>query len=218
MRKISRRLQLRPLVWSATYFLASRLPLGCYDSIDEYLSSWRSSARRAGPRRVGSLQIHLLHGAWGFILTPLPLRRCSSQYGDLIRSYIKDGQIVPMEVTIKLLQNAMSAVRRSELSTVLQPRLFTSSSVFRFRHTAQAYEKGSKRFLIDGFPRKMDQAIKFDESVGLRSLRPLLLLSSGAERLSPGLPRCTGPVPDLYRRDHARATVGARQDLRSSRR
>lgn len=29
----------------------------------------------------------------------------------------------------------------------------------------QAVDQGKKRFLIDGFPRKMDQAIKFDESV-----------------------------------------------------
>lgn len=27
------------------------------------------------------------------------------------------------------------------------------------------WEDGKGRFLIDGFPRKMDQAIKFDESV-----------------------------------------------------
>lgn len=41
----------------------------------------------------------------------------------------------------------------------------------------EAMEKGKEgregkwRFLIDGFPRQMDQAIKFDESVSL--LRPL---------------------------------------------
>lgn len=38
------------------------------------------------------------------------LSLCRSEYGDLIRSYIKEGNIVPMEVTIKLLQNAMTAV------------------------------------------------------------------------------------------------------------
>ncbi|ORZ08766.1 adenylate kinase-domain-containing protein [Lobosporangium transversale] len=60
--------------------------------------------------------------------------RPGSQYGDLIRSYIKEGKIVPMEVTIALLENAMLA-------------------------------SGQTRFLIDGFPRKMDQALKFEESV-----------------------------------------------------
>jgi UMP-CMP kinase len=44
-----------------------------------------------------------------------------------------------MEVTVKLLENAM----RDSIET----------------------GKGS-RFLIDGFPRKMDQAVKFEEDVG----------------------------------------------------
>jgi adenylate kinase family enzyme len=30
---------------------------------------------------------------------------------------------------------------------------------------AQAWQNGKGRFLIDGFPRKLDQAHKFDESV-----------------------------------------------------
>lgn len=68
--------------------------------------------------------------------------RPGSQFGDLIRSYIKDGLIVPMEVTIQLLENAMTeALQKSSGSST----------------------KG--RFLIDGFPRKMDQAQKFEESV-----------------------------------------------------
>lgn len=46
-----------------------------------------------------------------------------------------------MEVTIKLLENAMQ----------------------------EAYDQGSHRFLIDGFPRKMDQAFKFDEAVCISS-------------------------------------------------
>ncbi|KAF9433527.1 hypothetical protein BGZ76_009317 [Entomortierella beljakovae] len=60
--------------------------------------------------------------------------RPGSQYGELIKSYIKEGKIVPMEVTIALLENAMIA-------------------------------SGQTRFLIDGFPRKMDQALKFEEVV-----------------------------------------------------
>ncbi|KKA26728.1 hypothetical protein TD95_000890 [Thielaviopsis punctulata] len=64
--------------------------------------------------------------------------RPGSQFGDLIREYLKNGAIVPMEVTIKLLENAMAEARKTT---------------------------GSTRFLIDGFPRKMDQAIKFEESV-----------------------------------------------------
>lgn len=61
--------------------------------------------------------------------------RAGSQYGQMIKDYIKEGKIVPMEVTIALLENAM----RSATS--------------------------ARRFLIDGFPRKLDQALKFEESV-----------------------------------------------------
>jgi len=61
-----------------------------------------------------------------------------SKYGQLIKDYIKDGLIVPMEITVKLLENAM----KSKLDG-----------------------NGSGKFLIDGFPRKMDQATFFEESV-----------------------------------------------------
>ncbi|KAL0939054.1 uridylate kinase [Colletotrichum truncatum] len=64
--------------------------------------------------------------------------RPGSQFGQLIKDYIKDGLIVPMEVTVQLLENAMTETIKNQ---------------------------GNKRFLIDGFPRKMDQAIKFEESV-----------------------------------------------------
>lgn len=64
--------------------------------------------------------------------------RPGSQYGELIKGYIKDGKIVPMEVTVALLENAM-------------------------RDHVKADGKG--RFLVDGFPRKMDQALKFDKDV-----------------------------------------------------
>lgn len=63
--------------------------------------------------------------------------REGSEYGQMIRDYIKNGEIVPMEVTVKLLENAMHA----KLSN------------------------GRGRFLIDGFPRKMDQAAFFESTV-----------------------------------------------------
>ncbi|KAF3768952.1 hypothetical protein M406DRAFT_71911 [Cryphonectria parasitica EP155] len=65
--------------------------------------------------------------------------RPGSQYGQLIKDYIKDGKIVPMEVTIALLENAMK--------------------------DAAGAPGAKRRFLIDGFPRKLDQALKFEESV-----------------------------------------------------
>ncbi|KAI7304701.1 UMP-CMP kinase-like protein, partial [Hortaea werneckii] len=64
--------------------------------------------------------------------------RPGSEFGDMIKTYIKEGQIVPMEVTIQLLENAM-------------------------KDTIDA--KGVRKFLIDGFPRKMDQALAFEEKV-----------------------------------------------------
>ncbi|KAK4136346.1 UMP-CMP kinase [Trichocladium antarcticum] len=65
--------------------------------------------------------------------------RPGSQYGQLIRDCIKNGAIVPQEVTIALLEQAMRA--------------------------AMAAASANRRFLIDGFPRKMDQALKFEEVV-----------------------------------------------------
>lgn len=61
-----------------------------------------------------------------------------SRYGQLIKDYIKEGLIVPMEVTVKLLENAMRA---------------------------NLHDDGVGKFLIDGFPRKMDQAVFFEQTV-----------------------------------------------------
>lgn len=66
--------------------------------------------------------------------------RPGSEFGELIKSYIKDGKIVPMEVTVQLLENAMTDVVNKSSNK-------------------------SGKFLIDGFPRKMDQALKFEETV-----------------------------------------------------
>jgi len=86
--------------------------------------------------------------------------RPGSEFGELIKGYIKDGKIVPMKVTLVLLENAMR----------------------------DGIEKGNTRFLIDGtkpppspssgrvpfpefrlrvvgFPRKMDQALKFESDI-----------------------------------------------------
>ncbi|KZS99313.1 UMP-CMP kinase [Sistotremastrum niveocremeum HHB9708] len=78
-------------------------------------------------------------------------QREGSQYGELIRTNIREGTIVPMEVTVKLLENAMRSALQERAG---QP----------------GWENGSGRFLIDGFPRKMDQADKFEETVCPSSL------------------------------------------------
>ncbi|KAL2821042.1 adenylate kinase-domain-containing protein [Aspergillus granulosus] len=70
--------------------------------------------------------------------------RPESQYGELIKSYIREGKIVPMEITVALLSNAM-ADKLAEDGT--------------------GSTGGKARFLIDGFPRKLDQAVFFEETV-----------------------------------------------------
>lgn len=64
-------------------------------------------------------------------------QRKGSKYGELIAQCIREGTIVPQEVTVALLKNAI-------LSHV---------------------GKGEKRFLVDGFPRKMDQALTFENEI-----------------------------------------------------
>jgi UMP-CMP kinase len=80
-------------------------------------------------------------------------QRQGSQFGAMIKEYITEGKIVPMEVTIKLLENAMR-------DTMASPPAFAEGSPL-----AAQWTGGKGRFLIDGFPRKMDQALKFDETV-----------------------------------------------------
>jgi UMP-CMP kinase len=96
-------------------------------------------------------------------------QRAGSTYGAMIKEYITEGKIVPMEVTVKvsfdiplksftadwlqLLENAMR-------DTLKSPPTFSGDSAL-----GANWQGGRGRFLIDGFPRKMDQAIKFDESV-----------------------------------------------------
>ena len=79
--------------------------------------------------------------------------REGSQYGEMIRTYIREGSVVPMEVTVKLLENAM----RDALKQNRQ---------------LDALGNSKGKLLIDGFPRKMDQAIKFDEEVCTRDYWP----------------------------------------------
>lgn len=78
--------------------------------------------------------------------------REGSQYGQLIRDYIRDGKIVPMEVTIKLLENAIREALENPKADA-----------------GAGWGDGQGRFLIDGFPRKMDQALEFDKSVSARN-------------------------------------------------
>jgi UMP-CMP kinase len=77
--------------------------------------------------------------------------REGSTYAGLIQTCIREGRIVPMEVTVKLLENAIQAALKEGRS-------------------GEGWTNGRGRFLVDGFPRKMDQALKFDEEVCLSSV------------------------------------------------
>ncbi|KAF8270403.1 adenylate kinase-domain-containing protein [Lactarius quietus] len=76
--------------------------------------------------------------------------RPNTLLGDLIRTHIREGKVMPMEVMTKLLEDAMETVLVSK--------------------TGEGWGGGKGRFLIDGFPRKMDQALKFEENVCTSSL------------------------------------------------
>lgn len=65
--------------------------------------------------------------------------RPGSQFGDIINKHITDGTIVPMSITISLLEKEM--------------RKYTADS------------RKTVKFLIDGFPRAVDQAIEFEKRV-----------------------------------------------------
>ncbi|CAO3609500.1 unnamed protein product [Mucor hiemalis] len=97
-----------------------------------------------GPGAGKGTQCENLTKDYGFVhlsagdLLRAEQKREGSKYGEMINHYIREGLIVPMEVTIALLEQAMK----------------------------EAIAEGKeKRFLIDGFPRKMDQAVKFEEVV-----------------------------------------------------
>ncbi|KAJ7470492.1 UMP-CMP kinase [Mycena latifolia] len=110
-----------------------------------------------GPGAGKGTQCSLLVEDFGFChlsagdLLRAEQHREGSQFGELIQNCIREGTIVPMEVTVKLLENAMTAALKEGRS-------------------GDGWADGRGRFLVDGFPRKMDQAIKFDEDVCMASM------------------------------------------------
>ena len=96
-----------------------------------------------GPGTGKGTQCEKLVKDWDFIhlsagdLLRAEQARQGSEYGALITKFIEEGEIVPMEITVGLLQKAMQEYVR----------------------------KDRRKFLIDGFPRKMDQAKAFEANV-----------------------------------------------------
>lgn len=79
---------------------------------------------------------HFVHLSAGDLLRE-EQKREGSKYGELIAQCIKDGTIVPQEVTVALLEQAIG----------------------------NEHKNGKSRFLVDGFPRKMDQAHTFEDTI-----------------------------------------------------
>lgn len=100
-----------------------------------------------GPGAGKGTQCSLLVKEQGFVhlsagdLLRAEQQRKGSKYGELIAQYIKEGTIVPQEITIALLEQAIK----------------------------DKYSTGATRFLVDGFPRKMDQALTFEQQIAKSS-------------------------------------------------
>ncbi|KAI1356766.1 uridylate kinase [Xylaria sp. FL0043] len=125
-----------------------------------------------GPGAGKGTQCERLVAAHGFThlsagdLLRAEQNRPGSEYGELIKDYIKNGLIVPMEVTIVLLENAM----RDAMTSAAASKNTTTPATTTTTTTADEKEKPTTKplkgkFLIDGFPRKFDQAVKFEEAV-----------------------------------------------------
>ncbi|EER41954.1 uridylate kinase [Histoplasma capsulatum H143] len=92
-------------------------------------------------------------------------QRAGSQYGDLIRHHIREGIIVPMEITVALLSNAMAETLERKRAQRQQQQKQQEEEEEETPSSSIANDSRPARFLIDGFPRKMDQATFFEETV-----------------------------------------------------
>lgn len=95
--------------------------------------------------------------------------RPGSDFGDMIKTYIKDGQIVPMEVTVQLLENAMRTAMEKENKSMF---LIDGKPLAPLRHLHRTmrqsmieWRKRADHGACTGFPRKLDQAHAFERSV-----------------------------------------------------
>lgn len=100
-----------------------------------------------------------------------------------------------MEVTVKLLENAMKAALSEGRSR-------------------EGWGEGRGRFLVDGFPRKMDQATMFDTQVG-RLPDVLSCDIIGLNLYSIGVQVHRRFILQDYRGGYVGSVTGARQDERT---
>ncbi|KAA1112249.1 cytidine monophosphate (UMP-CMP) kinase 1, cytosolic [Puccinia graminis f. sp. tritici] len=116
-----------------------------------------------GPGAGKGTQCTRLVAEYGFThlsagdLLRIEQQRDGSEYAPVIQEHIKEGKIVPMEIILKLMQESMG----------------------------RSIQDGHTKFLIDGFPREMEQAIKFDAEICESAL--VLFLTCPEEKLLPRL-------------------------------
>jgi len=84
--------------------------------------------------------------------------RPGSEFGEMIKSYIKEGTIVPMEVTVQLLENAMKSSMEGENKKGL---FLIDGTYIPIRRSCLSTETN----VFAGFPRKLDQAHAFERTV-----------------------------------------------------
>ncbi|VDK85357.1 unnamed protein product [Onchocerca ochengi] len=87
-------------------------------------------------------------------------KRESSQYGQIIESHIRNGTIVPVEITCKLLENVALKIPfrgyRFGLHCKICHENHVIDRVSKQRIKAMNDSPSAKAFLIDGFPRNQD--------------------------------------------------------------
>lgn len=116
-----------------------------------------------GPGAGKGTQCARLVGEYGFAhlsagdLLRIEQQREGSEHAPVIQEHIKEGKIVPMDIVLKLMQESMG----------------------------RSIKEGHTKFLIDGFPREMEQAVKFDAEICESAF--VLFLTCPEEKLLPRL-------------------------------
>ncbi|KAG0084610.1 hypothetical protein BGZ92_009718 [Podila epicladia] len=95
--------------------------------------------------------------------------RPGSPFYELISTFIAEGKIVPMEVTVALLENAiLEHIQKANKKDKAKDEQETTKSEGIHSYIHSVFPRSHKKkvyFLVDGFPRQMDQAVRFEQEV-----------------------------------------------------
>ncbi|KAF9389825.1 hypothetical protein CPB97_010555 [Podila verticillata] len=93
--------------------------------------------------------------------------RPGSPFYELISTFIAEGKIVPMEVTVALLENAiLEHIQKANQEEEAKEEKTKPEGIH--AHIHSLFPRSHKKkvyFLVDGFPRQMDQAMRFEQEV-----------------------------------------------------